>query len=313
MSKRDDILELVLNGNSPGYVPAAFFHHFPKEFSGGLASANKHMEYFRYTGMDLLKIQFERPFPRLESLQKPADWADFPFYDTDYFDDQLEAIRELVEAADGQVVTVVTLYSAFQHSRYAAGLETVVRHLEENPEAYCKGLEIIAESILGFVDACIDAGVDGFYASTQGREDSTLADKKLFDDYVKPYDLLVLEKIDANCDFNILHVCDNHGRYSDLKPFEDYPGDLINVPPELTTGPISAAEAYSIFKRPLMGGLDRLGIIVDGPEDAIQDAVYDTLDANPEISVLGADCTLPSHVNWDNIKAAIDAAHSYER
>ncbi len=313
MSKRDDILNLVLNGESPGYVPAAFFLHFPEEFSGGQAAADKHMEFFKLTGMDFLKIQFEKPLPHQETLKKPEDWTDIPYFDTDYFEDQIEAVRELVEAADGQVLTVVTLYSAFQHSRYMAGLDTVVRHLQENPEAYCKGLEAITESILVFVNACIDAGADGFYASTQGREESTFADKKIFDDYVKPYDLLLWEKIDANCDFNILHVCDHHGLYSDLTPFAEYPGDLVNVPSELTSGPISAAEAYAIFKRPLMGGLDRLGIIVDGPEEEIQEAVYDTLDANPEITVLGADCTLPSETNWDHIKAAIDAAHSYER
>ena len=62
-----------------------------------------------------------------------------------------------------------------------------------------------------------------------------------------------------------------------------------------------------------MGGLDRLGVIVDGPEEAIQQAVYDTLNANPQISVLGADCTLPADIDWDHIKTAIDAAHSYER
>ena len=250
---------------------------------------------------------------RLESLKKPEDWADFPLYDRDYFDDQIEAVRQLVEAADGQALTVVTLYSAFQHSRYAAGLETVVRHVQENPEAYCKGLEIITKSILVFVNACIDAGVDGFYVSTQGREETTFGDKKLFDDHIKPYDLLMWEKIDPVCDFNILHVCDHHGRYSDLTPFAEYPGDLVNAPLELTTGPTSAAEVLSIFNRPLMGGLDRLGIIVDGPEDAIQGAVCDTLDANPQIAVLGADCTLPSDINWDHIRAAIEAAHSYRR
>ena len=313
MSKRDDILELVLNGKSPGYVPAAFFLHFPEEFRGGQAAADKHMEFFRHTGMDFLKIQFERPYPPVESLQKPEDWANHPFYDKDYYEDQIEAVTELVEAADGQVLTVVTLYSAFMCSARAAGKEVVARHLLENPEAYCKGLEIITESLLVFVNACIDAGVDGFYASTQGREDFRFDNKKLFDDYVKPYDLLMWEKLDANCDFNILHVCDYHGKYSDLTPFAEYPGDLVNAPLDLTTGPITAAEAYSIFKRPLLGGLDRLGVIVDGPEEAIQQAVYDTLNANPQISVLGADCTLPADIDWDHIKTAIDAAHSYER
>jgi uroporphyrinogen decarboxylase len=313
MSKRDDILDLILNNENLGYVPAAFFLHFPEEFQEGQASAEKHMEYFRYTGMDFLKIQYEKPFPPIESIQKPEDWSDMPCYDRDFYAGQIEAVTELVEAADGQVLTVVTLYSAFMASVRTAGKEKVLEHLIENPEAYCKGLEIITESILVFVNACIDAGVDGFYASTQGREDFRFPDKKLFDDYVKPYDLLMWEKLEANCDFNILHVCDYHGKYGDLTPFAEYPGDLVNVPLDLTGGPISAKEAYSIFKRPLMGGIDRFGTIVSGPDEAIRETVYDTLDANPEISVLGADCTLPPDINWDNIKTAIDAAHSYEK
>ena len=313
MSKRDNILDLVLNGENLGYVPAAFFLHFPEDFREGQAAADKHMEYYKYTGMDFLKIQFERPFPKLDSIKNPDDWADMPFYDRDYYEGQIEAVAELVEAADGQVLTVVTLYSAFMCSVNTTGADLVTRHLMEDPEAYCKGLEIITESLLVFVNACIDAGVDGFYASTQGREDFRFKDKGLFDDCIKPYDLLMWEKIDANCDFNILHVCDYNGKYSDLSPFAEYPGDLVNAPLDLTTGPISAEEVNSIFDRPFMGGLDRYGTIASGPDEAIREMVYDTLDANPQISILGADCTLPPDINWDNIKTAIDAAHSYER
>ena len=126
MSKRDDVLNLVLGGEDPGYVPAAFFLHFPEDFRGGQAAADKHMEYFRYTGMDLLKIQYEKPFPPLESIQKAEDWADMPFYERDYFDDQIEAVTELVEAADGQAITVVTLYSAFMCATQTAGADRVV-------------------------------------------------------------------------------------------------------------------------------------------------------------------------------------------
>jgi uroporphyrinogen decarboxylase len=313
MSKRDDILNLVLNGKSPGYVPAAFFLHFPEEFKEGQASADKHMEFFKHTGMDFLKIQYEQGFPAVDSIKKPEDWADMPFYDRDFYEGQIEAVTELVEAADGQVLTVVTLYSAFMESVKTAGKDVVLQHLSENPDAYCKGLEIITESVLVFIDACIDAGVDGFYASTQGREDFRFEDKRLFDDFIKPYDLLMLERIDANADFNILHVCDYHGKYSDLSPFAEYPGDLINVPAELTTGPLSAKEARGIFNRPIMAGLDRFGAIASGPDEAIRETVFDTLDANPDISILGADCTIPAETNWDNIKMAIDAAHSYER
>jgi uroporphyrinogen decarboxylase len=313
MSKRDEILSLVLDGDDPGYVPAAFFLHFPEEFHEGQAAADKHMEYFRFTGMDLVKIQFEQPFPLLDTIEKADDWADMPFYDVDFYHGQIEAVKELVEAADGQALTVVTLYSAFMCAMQTSGPELVSKHLLSHPEAFCKGLEAITESLLVFVNACIDAGVDGFYSSTQGGEDFRFDNKKIFEDYIKPYDLLMWEKLEANCDFNILHVCDYHGKYSDLSTFAEYPGEIVNAPLELTTGPVSAAEITDQFGRPYMGGLDRFGVIAGGSEEDIRETVYDTLDAHPKISILGADCTLPPDTEWENIKTAIEAAHSYER
>ena len=144
------------------------------------------------SGMDFLKIQYEQGFPLVDSIKKPEDWADIPFYDQDFYKGQIDAVTELVEAADGQVLTIVTLYSAFMESVKTVGKELVAQHLLENPDAYCKGLEIITESILVFINACIDAGVDGFYSSTQGREDFRFEDKKLFDDFIKPLPLLVV-------------------------------------------------------------------------------------------------------------------------
>jgi uroporphyrinogen decarboxylase len=313
MSKRDDILDLVINGDNPGFTPAAFFLHFPEKFRGGLAAAEKHLEYFRYTGMDILKIQFEKPFPLLDTIKKPEDWIDMPFYERDFYADQIEAVTELVEAADGQTIVVVTLYSAFMFACQTAGEALVAKHLSEDPEAFCKGLEVITESMLEFVNPCIDAGVDGFYSSTQGGEEFRFKDKRIFEDFIKPYDLLMWEKLEANCDFNILHVCDYWGKYSDLNPYAEYPGTLVNAPLDLTEGSITAGEVVKIFKRPFMGGLDRHGILVNGPANAIQDKVYDVLDANPEISILGADCTLPPDIEWEHIKAAVDAAHSYQK
>ena len=61
--------------------------------------------------------------------------------------------------------------------------------------------------------------VDGFYASTQGREVSRFEDLTLFDEYIKPFDLALMEEINRSCIFNVLHVCDYHDGYDDLTPF----------------------------------------------------------------------------------------------
>jgi uroporphyrinogen-III decarboxylase len=44
-------------------------------------------------------------------------------------------------------------------------------------------------------------------------------------------------------------------------------------------------------------------------KEAIVAKVQGLLDAAPERYMLGADCTIPSDTDWDNIRLAIDTAH----
>jgi uroporphyrinogen decarboxylase len=37
------------------------------------------------------------------------------------------------------------------------------------------------------------------------------------------------------------------------------------------------------------------------------------LEAAPERFLLGADCTVPSDTPWENLRAAVTAAHAYQR
>ncbi len=69
MNKRSLVLSILEDGKEPGPVPAAFFLHFDPSYRRGQPAIDKHLEYFRYTGMDLVKIQYEHPYPRLESIQ----------------------------------------------------------------------------------------------------------------------------------------------------------------------------------------------------------------------------------------------------
>ena len=66
-----------------------------------------------------------------------------------------------------------------------------------------------------------------------------------------------------------------------------------------------------MFARPCMGGLDRHGRIVAGSEADIGRAVAEALSQASRPFILGADCTLPSDIKWDNIRTAIAAAHAH--
>ncbi len=312
MNKRDTVLSLLDASNSQTTIPAAFFLHFDSQFHTGQASVEKHLEFFRYTDMDLVKIQYERTYPHLPEIQTPDDWARMPLYKADFYAPQVEAVAGLVRAAKDEAVIVVTLYSAFMFAGQVVGEDVLVRHLREAPDKVRQGLEIITESMMIFVNACIEAGVDGFYASTQGGETTRFGGSPIFTDYIKPFDLVVMNEINARCPFNILHVCDYRAGYDDITPFLDYPGHVVSYGRELAGKPVTPKEASVMFGgRPFLGGLDRLDVIATGSADEVRAAALEVLHDAPDRFMLGADCTVPSSTPWENLRVAIQTAHEY--
>ena len=113
MNKRDVVLSLLDPNSKPAYIPAAFFLHFDPIYHTGQAAVDKHLEYFNFTDMDIVKIQYERVFPEIASIKKPEDWAKFPFYNLDFYAGQLSVVEGLVKAAKRDAVIVQTLYSPY--------------------------------------------------------------------------------------------------------------------------------------------------------------------------------------------------------
>jgi uroporphyrinogen decarboxylase len=312
MNKRDTVLGLLDADKPQPYIPAGFFIHFDPAYHFGQASVDKHLEYFRYTDMDLVKIQYERNFPHQPDIQKPEDWKKLPLFDKDFFQPQLDAVEGLVKAAKDEAVVIVTLYSAFMCAGHATnGL--ITEHLQENPEQTKKGLEIATESLLLFVRECIKLGVDGFYASTQGGESSRFENYNLFLDYIKPFDLVLMEEINRACIFNVLHVCDYKYGYDDLAPFLDYPGHIVNCNPNVGSKTLSGRQISDLFGRPYMGGLERKGVISTGSPAEVETEVKNVLQDTPDKFMLAADCTLLPGTSWDNIKTAIATAHQFKK
>ncbi|HVO41726.1 MAG TPA: uroporphyrinogen decarboxylase family protein [Aggregatilineales bacterium] len=311
MNKRDVVLSVADASQPLAYIPAAFFLHFSPEFHAGQAAVDKHLEYFRVTGMDFVKIQYERTFPPVSGIQKPEDWARMLHYGRDFFEGQLAVVEGLVKAAKKEAVVVVTLYSSYMCAGHSTSDALLTDHLNRDPEQVKKGLEIITDSLLLFVRECIKLGVDGFYTSTQGGEAGRFSEPGIFEKYVKPFDLVLMNEANRTCPFNILHVCDYQRDYADFSPFLDYPGTVVNSPLKLGSRQLEPGEVAQMFRRPYMGGLERKGIITRGSPDQIRRAVDAVIAKAPERFILGADCTIPSETRWANLKTAIDAAHAH--
>jgi uroporphyrinogen decarboxylase len=318
MNRREAVLGLLdcgVDSNPPqSYVPAALFLHFDPACHQGPAAVERHREFFRFTGMDFVKVQYERPFPR-QTIPRPADWKRFPSLGKPFFEPQLAVVRGLVEALKAEALVVVTLYSPFMCAGHLGGEQTLTAHLQEDPEAVKKGLEVATECLMIFVQECIRMGVDGFYHCTQGGESRRFRDPALFTEYVKPFDLVVMREMDRRCPFNILHICDYHrdeyGGYDDLEPFLDYPGHVVNCSSHIGGKMLSGAEISQRFDRPFMGGMDRKGVLATGTEAMARKAAREVLQDATGQFILGADCTVPGGTAWENLRGAIDKAHRW--
>ena len=125
--KREAMLALRKGGPGPGYVPAAFFLHFDEASRLGPGAVKRHLEYFRFTGMDFVKVQYERTFPPLPQVKSAADWKTMPRYGLDFYKPQLEVVDALVKAAGREALVLVTLYSPFMCAGHSASRALVAR------------------------------------------------------------------------------------------------------------------------------------------------------------------------------------------
>ena len=308
MNKRDRMLSQIEGGREGGYTPAAFFLHFDPAFHRGQAAVDKHLEFFRATDMDFVKIQYEQRQPPQAPIRRAEDWANMPLYPHEFFAEPAAVVKGLVDAAKRDALIIMTLYSPLMWAmRLAEGVD-MMQHLADNPDAVAKGLEIMTENVCRLVAACKRAGVDGFYASTQGGETFRFGDTDIFRTTIKPTDLAVWDAI-GQTECSILHVCDYQGPYDDLSPFLDYPGHIVNCSLEVGDRTLLPIEAATLFNRPFMGGMQRKGVIATGSKAEIQAAAAAVMAAAPERFILASDCTVPAETPWANLRAAIDVAH----
>ena len=295
----------ALEGKPVDRVPAGFWFHFTPDKKHGAASVQAHLDYYRASNVDFLKVMNEHPYQANVSLQQPSDWQQVrpaplssPFYQ-----EQLDEIRRIVDALKGECLVITTIFGPFSSGNHASDGK-VTEHLKADPQPVSRGLAAIGESLAQFAVACLDAGASGIYYSAQGGEQDRFTDDE-FMRYLKPHDLTVLNAIKGKGEFNLLHVCGDNMR---LPLYADYPTHAVNW--AATKHNLNLRQGRDLFQRTIVGGMGDRGIIVDGTREAIQAEVRRVIaDIGATGFMLGADCTVPTDIDVGNIRAAVEATH----
>lgn len=295
----------AVNGQVPDRVPASFWFHFPpKGKVQGMTSVKAHLDYYRKSGIDFLKIMNEHPYRVGIDIKNPSDWQkikpaplDSPFYQ-----EHLDEIKMITDELGGECLTATTIFNPYSSGNHASN-KMVTQHLKADPKSVSIGLKTIAESLAEFAAACIQAGADGIYFAAQGGEADRFTEN-IFLDVIKSTDLMVINRFKEMGELNIIHICGENTR---LHLYSDYPGHVINWAAESRENiPLHAGK--NLFKRTILGGMDNNGVIVKGPAEAIRERVFNIIDSfGKKKLIIGADCTLPSDVNLENIHAVLEA------
>lgn len=312
MTKKQNVLAAI-EGRAVEGIPAGFWLHFPAGCECGDASFGAHMDFFAKTGTDITKIMNESIVPYEYHIRCAADWRQLkPFTkNSPWIKNQIELSKRIIDAVgeDGFVLqTVHGIVASAWHARggsdgYDPGKKDVLANwLREDPEAVCCGWDVITDGLCILVEECERIGIDGIYYAALGGEDYLFTDEE-HEKYIKPRDIRIINAAKSSKVF--LHICKDH---INLDRFVDYPCDVVNwgthdANPGLEEG------AAKFPDKVILGGLqDRKGVLVDGSTDDIAcEARGIAARMAHRRFMLGADCTLPTEINYARIRAAAEA------
>ena len=251
---RVERVRAALKGDPVDRTPASFWLHFPKEVNQGKAAVQAHLQFMADTGVDFLKIFNEHPYQTNVTIREPRDWRDVrpaPL-SSPFFQEMLDEVKAIVDEVGGDCLTVTTMFGPFGEGNHATG-GLVTEHMQLDPASVTQGLAAISDSLAEMALAMLNAGTDGIYYSAQGGERARFSEE-CFLENIKPQDLNVLQAIEREAEFNLLHICKDDIR---LDHYLDYPAAAVNWAAAKSNW--SLAEGAVKFDRPVLGGLHDRG------------------------------------------------------
>ena len=310
--KRQEFID-YLCGKPAERIPGSFWFHNTEEKWEGEAAKKAHLDMIKATGIDFLKIMDEirLPFPEIKTA---SDWDHYlpPKRDAWHYQKQFDVIGRITDALGGSIFTYTTIFSPLRCVGMPCGYEMTESHMAQNPKGVDRAFAAMAESLAQYAVDCMAAGADSIYFSAKGAEHGRFS-KEAFETIVLQHDLAMFQAICDATPYAMLHIC---GFDMELPYYYNWPGMAVNW--DVHNNPLALHEGARLFRHPVVcGGMDdRSGELVDGSDEQIEHKVQSIVepflaDAFGKRMILGADCTLPTEVDYDRIRVALNKLQTY--
>lgn len=321
MTKKQRVLA-VLRGEKPDYTPVGFSLHFPADRNAGEDGVRAHLDFFRETDTDLVKIMNENLVPAQGAIQKPEDWSCIaPINrETPFIKRQLDFAKAILDRYPGDGYSLGTLHGITASSihpieqayGYDGARSLLLEHLRENEGPVLDAMKRIAEGMCQLAWGYRDAGVDGIYYAALGGEARWFTDEE-FARWIEPFDRLILSEIRKTGLGVFLHICKDHLRMERYRGYGEF-CDVVNW--GVYEAPLAMEEGRKLFPgKVLMGGLpNRGGVMTEGSKEQLaQEARRLIRQFGPTGFILGADCTLPTELPYERVRWLAEAARETSR
>jgi uroporphyrinogen decarboxylase len=293
MTRRERVLA-ALRGEPTDRSPISFWQHFPGQDGTPEALVESTLAYQRRFDLDLIKLMPTGMYPVLDygvqvrlvdddigttrwvagPVREPNDWRRLPAVSParGVLAQQVEVVRRVRAALGPDTPVVQTIFSPLTMAAKIVGELPV--DIYEQEELLRAALERMADDVIAFGRACLEAGADGFFFATQ-HANRAAQPPDLHERLGVPYDLKILDALRAGAVCTILHL---HGPEPLFHLADRYPVDAVNWH-DRETEP-SLAQALSRIGKALVAGIARGGAVATGsPVGAaaeVRDAIQQT-------------------------------------
>lgn len=335
MTTHKERIQACIKGEVIDHPPIALWRHFPVDDQSPETLAAAALHFQQTYDFDLVKVTPASSFCVKDwgvddqwmgdtegtrrytkrVVHDPRDWEKLPVLDPAFphLAGQLTCLRFVRAGLSPETPLLQTIFSPLAQAKNLAGNETLLAHLRLHPEAVMKGLETIVETTRRFVEACLDAGIDGVFYAVQHAQASllTLEEYKTFG---IPNDLKVLESAQGLwC--NLLHL---HGReiyFSILSTLRQAQGDAFHFPivnwHDRETSP-SLVEAQNQFDGVVCGGMRQDTLVYGNQAEVRKEAADAIQQTNGKRFILGTGCVVPIIASHGNLLAARQVPLSFQ-
>lgn len=317
MNKRERV-KAAIGKKQVDHVPAGFSIHFPKEMAFGDAAVKAHLDFYRQTDVDIIKVMNENLVPLIGEMNCAKDWEKLPAYNRNskFIQDELELIKRLRDAEpDAYLLATVhgicasTIHPLEVNYGYEPVRELMVKQLrdKEDKKYILDAERRIADVLCELAAAVIEEGCEGIYYAALGAERHYYTDEE-FEEAIKPFDLEIMKAAREAGGDVFLHMCKHNLNMERYRGYQEY-CDVANW--GVYEAPLSLDDGRELFPdQAIMGGLaNHDSVLQSGSEEDIHAEVRKVIEGfGKEGFILGADCTLPTDIDIWRIRAAAEAA-----